>query len=420
VHLKGSLILPIDQEGDGCRSAGLMYSIIKLLFVMAIATVGTIRAQSANFTVEGRPVQIHGFASQSFLASDDNNYLTMSTSAGSFAFTDFGANISVQLSGKFRVGAQFYDRNLGQLGDWHPTVDWASGDYRFKDWLGIRAGKVKTVLGLYGDTQDLEFLQTWALLPQSIYPLDLRASTVAHIGGDCYGDIALKRLGSLSYTAYAGLVPNDPYGGYIYGLRAYGINLTSYGGREEGGDLRWNTPIKGLLAGASYMNQAITGRGTAQPGNFPDSERSRKNETSQFYVQYVHGGLRLDGEYRRLLRDELIFTSAPFSPKEAFADSRSFYGAASYRISKRLEIGAYYSRFYANWEADLSSPANHIFDKVATMRLDLTSHWDVKIEGHFMNGYADGDALRGFYVQDNAQGFKADTNLLVIRTGIQF
>jgi hypothetical protein len=36
-----------------------------------------------------------------------------------------------------------------------------------------------------------------------------------------------------------------------------------------------------------------------------------------------------------------------------------------------------------------------------------------------MNGYA-ADSLRGFYIQDNLQGFKPNTNLLVIRTGIQF
>src|SRR5438105_13073743 len=50
--------------------------------------------------------------------------------------------------------------NVGNLGNWQPTVDWAFADYRFKDWFGIRTGKVKTVLGLFNDTQDMEFLHT--------------------------------------------------------------------------------------------------------------------------------------------------------------------------------------------------------------------------------------------------------------------
>lgn len=63
---------------------------------------------------------------------------------------------------------------------------------------------------------------------------------------------------------------------------------------------------------------------------------------------------------------------------------------------------------------------NHIFDKVTSIRLDLASHWHLKAEGHFMNGYAASDAFRSFYPQDNPQGFKPGTNLLVIRTGFQF
>jgi hypothetical protein len=395
----------------------MMHSISKsVMLAMLFAGTGMLHAQLLDFTVDGKPVQVHGFVSQAFTASDDNNFLTMNTSAGSFAFTDFGGNISVELTDKFRVGAQFYDRNLGQLGRWHPQLDWASGDYKFKDWFGIRAGKIKTVLGLYNDTQDLESLHTWAILPESMYPLDLR-STIAHIGGDFYGDIGLKRLGSLSYTAYAGLIPDDPYGGYVYGVKAYGFNVTTLGAREEGGDLRWNTPVRGLLAGLSYIDADSQGKGTEALG-LPDTEHTKKYELSQFYVQYVLGGLRLDGEYRRTFLDEVTLNS--YGPYETVLDNRAFYGSASYRISKWLEVGSYYSRFYLNWRGTLSNPDNHIYDKVATVRFDVTNHWDIKIEGHFMNGYGATDAFQGFYLQDNQQGLKPNTNLLIIRTGLEF
>jgi hypothetical protein len=387
-----------------------MYSIVKSVLAIAFVSIGTgtLRAQLTEFKVEGRPVQIHGFASQGFALSDGNNYLTMKTSEGSFLFTDFGVNVSAQLTGKFRIGAQLYDRNIGNLGKWHPELDWASGDYKFNDWLGLRAGKVKTVLGLYNDTQDMEFLHTWAILPQSMYPLDLRSATIAHVGADFYGDISLRRLGSLSYTAYVGFQPTDRYGGWFYGFKEYGINLTKWSGRLEGGDLRWKTPLQGLLAGASYLNRDLHAQATVRSQSY--SLNARHDETSQFYVQYVHDRLRLDSEYRRNLLDLAIF----------LLDSRSFYGSASYRISKRLELGTYYSRFYLDLRANSSGPSSHIFEKVASARLDLTSHWDLKIEGHFMNGYAASNAFRGFYPQDNPQGLKPVTNLLVIRTGVQF
>jgi hypothetical protein len=40
-----------------------------------------------SFAVGGRQIQIHSFASQGFAHSNDNNYLTMQTSRGSFGHT---------------------------------------------------------------------------------------------------------------------------------------------------------------------------------------------------------------------------------------------------------------------------------------------------------------------------------------------
>src|SRR6185436_222037 len=127
-------------------------------------------------------------------------------------------------------------------------LDWAFLDYRVKDWFGVRVGKNKKALGLYTDTQDMAFLHTWALLPQALYPVDLRASTIGHAGVDVYGIIPLKSAGSIAYTVYRGQRPEDPEGGYAYGLKVTrGLVFDSYGGRQTGADARWSTPIEGLL-----------------------------------------------------------------------------------------------------------------------------------------------------------------------------
>lgn len=68
-----------------------------------------------EFRLAGRPVQVHSFASQGFAYSNQNNYLTMRTSEGSFSLTDAGANISMRVTSRFRVGAQIYTRNIGKL-----------------------------------------------------------------------------------------------------------------------------------------------------------------------------------------------------------------------------------------------------------------------------------------------------------------
>ena len=151
--------------------------LIKLL--VACACVSTLMAQ--DFKFYNHDVQVHGFASQGFVSTNGNNWLTMKTGGdvGSGQFTDFGGNVSIQVTNNFLVGAQVYDRNLGQLGKWHPQLDWAVASYKFKPWLRIRGGKVKTVIGLYNDTQDLDFLHTFALMPQSVYPTDVRDVTLA-------------------------------------------------------------------------------------------------------------------------------------------------------------------------------------------------------------------------------------------------
>ena len=140
--------------------------ILSLVSLCLCCQAGQITLKAQEFEVLDRTVQIHGFVSQGFVYTNNNNWLTMNTSQGSAGFTDFGLNMSSQVTDKFRVGRKGYDRNLGQLGQYHPSLDWAVADYRFKGWFGVRGGKVKTTLGLYTDTQDEDFLHTFALLPQ--------------------------------------------------------------------------------------------------------------------------------------------------------------------------------------------------------------------------------------------------------------
>jgi hypothetical protein len=406
--------------------------------VVACFCVGQLTLQAQDFKLLDREVEVHGFASQGFVYTNTNNWLTMNTSQGSAAFTDFGVNVSTSVTDKLRVGAQLYDRNLGQLGQYHPSLDWAVADYRFKSWFGVRGGKVKTTLGLYTDTQDLDFLRTFALLPQSVYPTDLRDATIAHMGGDIYGNVSLKhRLGDLSYTAYAGHRSDSVYSGVMYLASQYGLHYSSYGGLQYGGDLRWKTPLKGLLIGASRMNEDITGKGTfinpLDPGAgfVPESDHSKVDWINQFYGEYTVGKLRIDSEYHRTLHDEQ-YQVADRAVLETVCDVRGWYVSGAYRVMKRLALGSYYSRYSITHVAggplavlfpdqtDTSLSANHIYDKVITARVDFKKFWDVKVEGHFMNGYGNSIYPDGFYPEVNPQGFKPNTNALVVKTGINF
>lgn len=403
--------------------------------VVTCLSAGPLTLPAQDFKFFGREVALHGFVSQGFVYTNTNNWLTMHSSQGSAAFTDFGFTLSTDITDKLRVGAQLYDRNLGQLGQYHSSLDWAVADYRFKSWFGIRGGKVKTTLGLFTDTQDLDFLSVFALLPQSIYPTDLRDATIAHLGGDVYGNLPLPhRLGDLSYTAYAGHRSDSIYSGYPYYLSSFGAQIKSYGGFQYGVDLRWNTLVKGLLIGVSRMNEDMTGKGLAinpfdpTAGLVPYSEASKADWTNQFYGEYAAGRLRIDSEYRRYWRNQLLSSGT----SESFADVRGWYVSGAYRICKRFQIGSYYSRYtitnivtgafaiFYPPATDTSLPANHDYDKVITGRVDLNKFWNMKIEGHFINGYGSGPYPNGFYTQVNPQGFQPNTNALVAKTGVNF
>lgn len=395
-------------------------------------------ARAQELFLYGRKIEIHGFASQGFVYTDTNNWLTMNSNSGSGAYTDFGINVSTQITGKLRVGAQAYDRNLGRLGRYHAVLDWAVVDYHFRSWLAIRGGKVKTTFGLYNDTQDLDFLYTFALLPQSVYPTDVRDATIAHTGADLYGTVSLPlKLGEVSYTAFVGHRSDSIYTGYAYLASQYGLHYSSYSGLQYGGDLRWQTPFKRLLFGVSRIDQDPTGKGTATNPLDPGAglvgitERTRMSWINQYYGRFAVENLKIEAEYRRLVNGETDIISGQ-AVLDITSDVRGWYVSAAYPIRKWVSVGSYYSRYTITHVAtgllagqfpdqtDTSRPGNHIYDKAITGRFDLNRWWDIKVEGHFMDGNGNSVYPDGFYPQVNPQGLQDNTKALVIKTGINF
>jgi hypothetical protein len=176
--------------------------------------------------------------------------------------------------------------------------------------------------------------------------------------------------------------------------------------------------VNGLLVGTSYINQDPTTLGHYIATKIPYSLKTDKDNTTAFYVEYTRGNFRFDGEYRR--EPATITTTTPTGAAAAPSgrDGRSGYVAASYRLAKWLEVGTYHSRFYQNWAVLHSDPLNHIFDQALTVRFDLRSYLDLKVEGHFIDGtMTSAIESRGFYVADNLNGLKPDTKLLVVRLG---
>jgi hypothetical protein len=374
-------------------------------------------AQSVK--IGSKEVQVHGSFQQGFIFTDKNNFLTMDTTSGSGEMTDGAVNLSSSVTKKLRVGAQLYARNIGQLGNGSPQIDWAFADYKFNNSLGVRGGKIKTVLGLFTDTQDTEFLYTWALLPQGTYPLDLRSVTIAHIGADVYGTRKLGKAGSVAYTAYAGKIQDDTKGGYRYGVEDSGMAFkTGISSKGGGFDTRWTTPVPGLMTGYSYnqsSSKLVLFFGLYALDLKLDVHPERRQA---LYADYQVSRLRLSGELRR---ESAAGSFAPAGVIPKFeTQSDMWFATASYRLSEKLEVGSYHSRFVYDNKLEASLRDNHIYDTAMTARVDLNQHWHVKVEGHFMDGNGSPILARGFYLRDNTTGFSGKTRMLVLRTGVSF
>ena len=361
-------------------------------------------------------LQFHGFVSQGGLLSSHNNYLTAETSGGSTQWTEAAVNLSASLSDDFRIGAQVHTYRLGELGQLKLDLDWAYGDYRLREWLGFRAGKVKTPLGLFNDTQDIDNLHLWALLPQGIYPADNRSWTLAHTGGDLYGHVELPGgCGSLSYQGYFGSRTADSDGGYFKAAAEAGLPTAPGAfGKLYGGDLRWHTPLRGLMAGGSVGMAEVSGQATGALLPFPVTIQSTSDTNTALYGEYERGKFYAAAEFRRRIWNLQI---AELGLPAAFLDSRAWYAMGAYRVHPKLNFGMYYNHFeYAHLQSialSTLSPASH--DWVAAVRIDPNPYVYLKLEAH----YLDGTAI-GFYSSTNPAGLDRLTRLLAVKIGFSF
>lgn len=393
-----------------------MHRRIAILFLFVVSS-GYLVAQSLD------NIQIHGFATQGLLYSSNNNYLSTTSSNGSLQWTDGAVSISDSLSDNLRIGIQLHMYQLGQFGGPNIQVDWASGDYKINDRAGFRVGKVKTPLGLFNDSQDVDAVHLWALLPQSMYPTDNRSFTLSQLGGEFYGASSLgKKAGELVYRGYVGYRNLDMNGGYVkeIDLALVGIDQeigqpytpisTAPGGKVFGGDVRWQTPLKGFLIGSSALVQDL--QGSAGVVSFGMHEETMTRQ----YAQFEKGKFYVAGEYQRWPVPFQAIAGPITIPFPL--DWRSWYAMTSYRVSEKFQVGTYYSHFVdAGAGSDPSLVANYQKDWTISSRYDFNSYFYAKLEEHFLHGE---DENLGYYPDTNPNGLKPRSNILAAKIGFSF
>jgi hypothetical protein len=354
--------------------------------------------------IEQAGVEIHGFISQGFLWSNHNNALSAKTEDGSFEFNEMGINFIKELNDRLRVGTQFFSRDLGRTGNNEIVVDWAYGDYRWKDWLGIRAGLMKIPHGLYNENRDQDMVRTPVFLPQSIYPEIERDYYTRMWGGEIYGSIFLNQFGTISYRGLIGAYnPDKDNSGLrilVEGGGTIEVEKFNHGIQYSGG-IQWDTPLKGLRFGVTgwIMNDAgadLTTKIAFGP-NLPagtDAPIYVKRWSTVYSLEYSWENLKIATAYRL----ENTKTLWPVFKWDTNVDLEGYYLSASYRFTDWLEIGSYYSVYYPD-NSDKDGNRFKIYggddfaawqkDFAFTTRFDFNENWLLKLEAHAIDGTAD-------------------------------
>lgn len=338
-------------------------------------------------------VQIHGFASQSYLHTTGNEYFGHSTNMGSLDFTEMGINGSWRPNSQLQASLQVVYRRAGRTDNQDLRIDFGFLDYSFfqdaDNLWGFRFGRVVNPYGLYNDTRDMPFTRPSILLPQSIYfdvdrNLSLSSDGIQLYGErrTDYGDFFLQFNGGFSRTS-------DPTFKEIIsqGLPGKVDGELSWVGRfmYELDSGRVRLGVTSAELNARYQPQ----------GSGPNLESGRFGFVPViFSAQYNAEYWSFTSEYA--LRSTSLRGFGPFLPDSDFVGD-SYYVQGSYKFTDDVEGYLRYDEYYffqsdrngkKKYAEMFQAPAYGAFAKDFTVgaRWDVTDWLMLRAEYHRING----------------------------------
>jgi len=403
----------------------------KKLFLLP-ALIAALALPAVVGAVEINGLSIHGFISQGYLKSDENNYLA-ETKDGTFEFNETAINFSLSPIENLRLGMQFMSRDLGPTRNNDVYMDWGYADYRFADAFGIRVGKVKVPIGLYNQTRDVDFLRTFIWQPQGVYDEGMRDVKDSYEGGSVYGDFGIGSLGDVEYEFAGGTANLDINTPYFVKIAS---SLDPSGGGSTGSgtymkvnwslvpSVRWNTPIEGLRLGTSCLFSDLDMGSNYTFGTIAVRVNAATtiNYSPIYSVEYVWNNLKLAAEYRQLNGDiDISFNGTTYAEVEV--KSEAYYGLVSYQFFDWLELGTYYSVYYADRDdrdgSGLEAGGTPDYfawqkDWAVAAKFNLNESITLKLETHFIDGAAQ------LYASENPDGIKDNMVLYAVKCSYNF
>ena len=134
----------------------------RFLLVAGLLTAVAVPPAAAE-ELFGDRIELHGYGHQTFLLSNsaaNGIHFKDADTHGSFLDNALALLFSFKATDDLSVWAQLYAGNESEL-----RLDWAFADYQYGDWLRLRAGQIKTPLGLLNEVRDIKYIHLGALEP---------------------------------------------------------------------------------------------------------------------------------------------------------------------------------------------------------------------------------------------------------------
>ncbi len=413
---------------------------MKRTFLILVTFFFEIFLPKTGMAVELAGVDIHGFISQGYLATLENDSLTSIEEDDSFVFNEVGLNFGNDLTDDLHIGIQLFARDFHETGSVDVKIDWAFADYHFRDWFGMRFGQMKTPHGLYNEIRDIDMLRNPIFLPESVYHelshdlyisdlylamqgISSRELFLSLQGLGIYGFVDLDTGGGLSYQIMYGTQNLEPdkqlarqqTERFLYALSGLDVSndILEPGSTDVdykyAANLIWDVPFEGLRLGLSLDNikMANTSRFTqdlilphqgepvtvALAGDFATVEYE-KLENWVGSLEYTWNNFIVMAEYIRTIKEYDVSTESFVNKLRKKGKPWGWYLGGAYRFSEWFELGGYYSRSETD-EFNIAAmlpPIDYYIefgDYCVTARFDINAYWTLKLEAHqFSSTYA--------------------------------
>jgi hypothetical protein len=388
-----------------------------VLSLLATALIGLSAAAQGDSNL-----QIHGFAAQAAVKTDNNSFFGDSQNL-STDFREAGLNLSFRPTTRLMLAGQVISRRAGELYDGMPRIDYAlaaltlteSATHRSE----LRIGRIKNPLGLYNATRDVPFTRPSIFMPQSVYFDETRDALLSTDGITLAGELN-GEFGSVTASVGIGRPPTDENAEWtLFGLDLPGELTSDYD--TIAASLRYRSRNERLQLGLSVFDTTLD----YEPGaaiDLPAGSVDLAFTTAS--LQYDWHDWTLTGEY--LLLPTRFRDFGPLFPFGK-ATGESWYLQGEYRLLRQLTFMGRYERGYSDrsdrdGEAQSAAtggliPAFDFFDRGVTAGIT----WD--INRHLMLR-AEYSAREGTYIlsaRENAPSdLQRDWHYFALQVAVRF